>query len=126
MVYYKLTGLAVAGALGALARYGLAGLFPTSPGGGFPLGTLIVNVVGCFVFGVLWALFEDNVQVGGEMRVVLFTGFLGAFTTFSTFIFETRQLLAESQYILATVNVVAQNTLGLALLILGFVIGRVI
>jgi CrcB protein len=123
---YKLIWLAIAGGIGALARYGLAGLFPTSPGGGFPLGTLIVNVVGCFVFGLLWAVLEDKVWFSGEMRVVLFTGFLGAFTTFSTFIFETRQLLAESQYVLALVNVAAQNVLGLVLLILGFVIGRLI
>jgi len=83
-------------------------------------------VAGCFLFGLLWAVLEDKVQVGGEMRAVLFTGFLGAFTTFSTFIFETRQLLVESQYVLAVVNVGVQNTLGLGSLILGFAIGRLI
>ncbi len=116
----------MAGGIRALARYGLAGLVPTLHSGEFPLGTLVVNVVGCFVFGLLWAVLEDKAQVSGEMRAILFTGFLGAFTTFSTFIFETRQLLAESQYVLAVLNVAVQNVLGLAALILGYVIGRVI
>jgi CrcB protein len=126
VVVHKLIWIAVAGGIGALARYGLSGLVPTSHGGEFPLGTLVVNVVGCFLFGLLWAVLEDKVQVSGEMRAILFAGFLGAFTTFSTFVFETRQLLAESQYALAVVNVAAQNVLGLAALILGYVIGRVI
>ena len=123
---HKLIWLAVAGALGALARYGLVGFVQRLCAGGFPFGTVVVNVAGCFLFGLLWAVLEDKVQVGGEMRAGLFTGFLGAFTTFSTFIFETRQLLAESQYILAIVNVGVQNVVGLASLILGFAIGRVI
>lgn len=123
---HKLIWLAVAGAVGALARYGLAGFVQRLYAGGFPIGTVAVNVAGCFLFGLLWAVLEDKVQVGGEMRAVLFTGFLGAFTTFSTFIFETRQLLVESQYVLAVVNVGVQNTLGLVSLILGFAIGRLI
>lgn len=116
----------MAGGIGALARYGLAGVFPTSHSGGFPLGTLIVNVVGCFIFGLLWAVLEDKLSVSGEMRAILFTGFLGAFTTFSTFVFETRQLLVELQYTLAVANVAVQNTLGLICLVVGFGIGRLI
>ena len=123
---HKLIWLAVAGAVGALARYGLVGFVQRLYAGGFPIGTVAVNVAGCFLFGLLWAVLEDKVRVSGEMRAVLFTGFLGAFTTFSTFIFETRQLLVESQYVLAVVNVGVQNTLGLVSLILGFAIGRLI
>ena len=123
---HKLIWLAIAGGIGALARYGLAGLVQRFFTGGFPFGTLVVNIVGCFVFGLLWAVLEDKLQVSGELRVVLFVGFLGAFTTFSTFVFETRQMLTESQYLLAVANVAVQNMLGLVFLIFGFAIGRLV
>ena len=123
---HKLIWLGMAGGVGALARYGLSGLVERFNTVGFPLGTLVVNIAGCFVFGLLWAVMEDKLEVGGELRTVLFVGFLGAFTTFSTFIYETREMLSGSQYLLAVVNITAQNVFGLALLITGYAIGRLI
>ena len=54
-----------------------------------PVGTLVVNVVGCFLFGVVWSLEHERLLIGDDTRVVILAGFMGAFTTFSTFIFET-------------------------------------
>src|SRR3990172_253106 len=80
---HKLALLALAGSLGTLARYGLAGLVHRYDGASFPWGTLAVNVTGCFLVGLLAALFESRWPVTGETRVILLVGFMGAFTTFS-------------------------------------------
>lgn len=99
-VYQKLAWLAVAGAMGTLARYGLTGLaqrVAPNIAGGFPWGTLAVNVLGCFLFGLVWSLAESEWAVNSHVRVVIFVGFLGAFTTFSTYAFEAGQMLRDAR-----------------------------
>ena len=78
----KLLWLSLAGAVGTLARYSLAGVVHRISGVSFPWGTLTVNIFGCFVAGVLWALFENRWPLSGETRVLVLVGFMGAFTTF--------------------------------------------
>ncbi len=90
----QLGWLCFAGAAGTLARYGLAGLMQRLLGESFPWGTLTVNALGCFLFGVVWMLAEDRLVISGQTRFVILTGFMGAFTTFSTFAFETAALRA--------------------------------
>lgn len=116
--------LAVAGTLGTWARFGLAGVVSNWAGGTFPYGTLAVNVLGSFLFGVVWILAEERALIGAEARVVVLVGFMGAFTTFSTFAFETGQLLRDAEWLKAGLNLLAQNVVGVAALLLGFVIGR--
>ncbi|MHB0935331.1 MAG: fluoride efflux transporter CrcB [Armatimonadota bacterium] len=82
--------IALGGALGALARYGLGGLVQGNRGH-FPYGTLVVNILGCLVMGVLMGLVSANIAKP-EHRTFLGIGFLGAFTTFSTFSFEALNL----------------------------------
>lgn len=120
----KIVWLALAGALGTLARYGLAGLVQKCTGGNFPWGTAAVNIIGCLLFGILWAVLESRVSVSGQMRIVIFVGFFGAFTAFSTFIFETGQLLEQSQWFRCVGNMLLQNIAGLASLLGGLTIGR--
>jgi CrcB protein len=119
----KLVLLAVAGALGTLARYGLSGLAQRL-GAGFPWGTLAVNLAGCFLAGLLWTLFEARVAVAPQTRTVVMVGFLGAFTTFSTLILETGQMFGAAEWLHATVNVALHLGLGMAALLAGMALAR--
>lgn len=120
----KLVWLALAGALGTLARFGLGGLVPKICGENFPWGTLVVNGLGCFLFGLVWTLGEDHMVIRGETRFIILTGFMGAFTTFSTFAFETGAMLRDGQWLYALGNVLAQNVLGIIFLFVGHIVGR--
>ncbi len=122
----KLVLIAVAGGLGTLARYGLAGLVQRAVDGAFPWGTVAVNLLGCFLFGTLWSVMESRVSIGGEARAMILVGFMGAFTTFSTFAFETAQMLREAQWLLAAGNMAVQNLVGIAALLLGLALGRLV
>lgn len=122
----KLLLIAVAGGFGALSRYGLAGLVQRWSDSTFPWGTATVNIVGCFLFGLLWVVMEERFSLTPETRVVVLTGFMGAFTTFSTYMFETQQLLEDSQYLAAIGNLGFQNLVGLAAVVAGLTIGKLI
>lgn len=125
-MFWKIIYLAVAGAAGTLARYWLGGLVQKNITTDFPFGTVSVNIVGCLVFGLLWAFMESRLSFSGQMRIVIFVGFLGSFTTFSSFIFETARLLDESQWLWASANIILQNVLGLVSIIVGLTIGRLV
>jgi len=122
----KLVWIGMAGALGTFMRYGLSGVVQKACGSSFPCGTLAVNITGCFLFGLIWSLAEDRLLISGEMRTVILIGFMGAFTTFSSFAFESVQLLRDAEWALALGNVMAQNMIGLACLFLGLVAGRLL
>jgi len=85
--------IALGGSIGAVARYGLAGLVQRFTTPYFPFGTFVVNMVGCFVFGILAGVAEHRFALGPQARAFLLIGVLGGFTTFSSFSFETFQLL---------------------------------
>ena len=129
-VWQKMIWLALGGALGTMARYGLTGLVSGRSGGGasdwiaIKWGTLWVNSTGCFLFGLLWAVMERRGSLSDEVRLAVFTGFLGAFTTFSTYAFESFELSRSGQWGAVTVTVLAHNGLGLLLAWVGFSIGR--
>ena len=92
---------------------------------GFPWGTLTVNVLGCFLFGLIWTLTQQRFMIGVETRTILLVGFLGSFTTFSTFLFETDQMIEHAELLLVGLNVVGQLGLGLGAYLLGAFLGRV-
>lgn len=123
---YKLILIAAAGGLGALARYGLGGLVHRIWDASFPWGTLVVNLSGCFFFALFWALAEQRLAISLEARLMVLTGFMGSFTTFSTFIFETGMFMRDGQWVMALANLVAQNLMGLVALLLGFAVARLI
>jgi CrcB protein len=125
-VVWKLLLIAAAGGLGTLARYGLAGAVQNLAGRTFPWGTVVVNVLGCFVFGALWSAMQDRLAVSVQMRQIVLVGFMGAFTTFSTFVFETGQLTRDAQWIMAAGNLALQNGVGLAALFAGLTLGRLL
>lgn len=119
--------LGIAGALGALSRYGLSGMVQWLFGERFAWGTLVVNGLGCFLFGFIWMLAaEERMLISGQTRFIVLTGFMGAFTTFSTFAFETTRYLNDSQWTLAAGNLIGQNVLGLLCVFIGMAAGRLL
>ena len=105
---------------GAIARYLLSGAAQRWHGGTLPLGTLTVNVLGCLVIGASLALVEDRPLLSPNQRLFLTIGLLGSFTTFSTFGYETVELLRDAEWRWASLNVAANVVMGVA----GVVAGR--
>jgi len=127
MILQKLLLIGLAGALGSLARYGLSGLvqrrFSESV---LPWGTICVNLLGCFVFGLLWSVMQERLSMSSDLRAIVLVGFMGAFTTFSTFVFETQGLMQDSLWLSAMGNIMLQNVVGIAALLCGLAVGRFI
>ena len=122
----KLLWIAVAGAFGTLSRYGLAGLVQRFAGEGFPWGTFVVNAAGCFLFGLVWMIADRHIHFPAGARAALLIGFMGAFTTFSTYIFESAELVRAGQYIAAAGNLGGQLAISAIALILGTMLGRLV
>ncbi len=102
------------GFVGSILRYGLAlGVHRWKGGSTFPLETLVINVTGCLVFGVLVGWSESRGAFSDPMRVLLFSGLLGGFTTFSAFGFETFRLLRDGQWFAAMISSALQLVLGI-------------
>jgi CrcB protein len=118
--------IAAGGALGALGRAGLTALAQRWLGAGFPYGTLAVNLVGCLLFGLVWALTEGIAHDTTEIRLLVLTGFMGALTTFSTYAFDSAQLWQGGRILAFAANLAFQNLLGLACVFLGFALGRLV
>lgn len=120
----KLLLVASGGALGALCRYGLSGFVHRFLPADYPFGTTAVNVLGCFLFGLVWIMADERYLIRAEGRIFLLAGFMGAFTTFSTYIFETGQLMRNFQWLYAGLNLTCQIILGFLALTLGMAAGR--
>lgn len=110
--------VAVGGALGALARYGLTGWVQAQVTGGFPWGTLVVNILGSFLLGASVAWLASS-AVAPETREFFTIGLLGAFTTFSTFTYETVALVREGDLLRAGGYLAGSLGLGLVALVAG-------
>jgi CrcB protein len=120
----KILALALAGALGTLCRVGISALFgqwlPR-----FPWGTIVVNLIGCFLFGLVWALSASHRIQSVELKLYVLGGFMGAFTTYSTYIFDTVQLSQNQGFRAAAAYFVSQNLAAVGALYLGLTIGRI-
>ena len=109
------------GFLGSVLRYGLSGLVHRqAPLTTFPYGTLVVNLLGCFVIGALAGLVESRQLCGPEFRRFALIGLLGGFTTYSTFGYETFAMIRGAEYVRAVANVGIHVILGLALVGAGY------
>lgn len=115
--------VALGGALGAVLRFGVSRATVHLMGTGFPWGTLVVNVGGSFVAGVLWAILGSTVGQQ-RMNALFFIGLLGAFTTFSAYSVESLRLYEDGHMLLAAVNVLANNIGALAAVAGGVLLGR--
>jgi CrcB protein len=117
--------IGVAGAFGALARYGVEGLVARRAGS-FPWGTFVVNVSGSFLLGLVFTLLSERVALAPWVRASVSIGFLGAYTTFSTLSLESYRLIEARSYGLAGANLLGSVVAGMLALYGGVVLGRAI
>ncbi|HKO56237.1 MAG TPA: fluoride efflux transporter CrcB [Thermoanaerobaculia bacterium] len=122
MTRYLIVGLG--GFAGAIARYGLGVWIGSLWRRPFPLGTFLINISGCFLLGALLAFAAERASIGEPWRLLLATGFLGAYTTFSTFEYETFALARGGAAGWAVANVVASVIVGYLAVQMGVAIGR--
>ncbi|MFC4349790.1 fluoride efflux transporter CrcB [Kordiimonas lipolytica] len=121
-----LLAIAVGGAAGALSRHFVAGAIMRAVGIGFPYGTFAVNILGSLIMGFLVTAFAHSLSVSQEMRGLLAVGFLGSFTTFSTYSLEIVRLIERSEWMLASLYAFGSLALGVAGLFAGIRLGRIL
>ena len=119
----KLLLLLGGGALGTLLRYLISGIPHRYTDTVFPWGTLLVNVSGAFLIGLIWGVFEER-GISPHIRTFIFIGILGGYTTFSTFALESMNLFKEGAIKLAFVNILANNLLSIVLVFGGFFLAK--
>ena len=120
----NIIAIGVAGLIGTLARYWLNEAVTNRLGPAFPYGTLAVNLVGCFAIGFLYYAFTDGFAAHPTLRSAVFVGFLGGFTTFSSFGLQTFTLLEAGQTLQAAMNIVVSNAGGLFFVWVGYLVSR--
>ena len=113
----------VGGSIGTIGRYAISNLL--SKASNFSLGTLFVNVLGSFLIGALWLL-SEKINMNTNLKLFLFTGLIGAFTTFSTYILESFQLFQNGEIKLALTNIVLSPIFGLLALSLGYFLSKIL
>jgi CrcB protein len=111
--------IAVFGAMGTLARYGLQGIVQIRLVSTFPYGTLLVNLSGCFLLGLVGQFTMNRMVISPDWRVAIAVGFFGGYTTFSSFGWETAKLLEEGAWLRASVYMSASVVAGLLLTVAG-------
>jgi fluoride exporter len=124
MLKYLVIG--AGGFTGAIARFAVAAWIGQRWGRSFPLGTFAINVSGSFLIGLLMYLLTEKLMVNPQWRLFLVVGFLGAYTTFSTFEYETGKLVKDGEWILATLNVVGSVIAGFIALKTGEILAKII
>lgn len=122
----KFIYLAIGGLSGTFARYFLAGAVYELLGTRFPYGTLIVNLFGCFIIGIFTTIAENKFLINPNLKVLLMIGFCGAFTTFSTFIFETSNLIRDGETSRAFINVILSVIIGFVVFRIGVFLGDIL
>jgi fluoride exporter len=115
----RIVWIAVFGAIGTLARYGLQGLIQIRVTSGFPYGTLVINLTGCFFLGLIGQFALNRLVISPDWRVAITVGFFGGYTTFSSFGWETAKMLEDGEWLRATTYVATSVIAGLLLSILG-------
>jgi len=123
-MWTKIMLLGIGGFIGSNMRYWISNLVMNSLGSYIPYGTLIVNALGSFILVFLAIYGTEVVEVDPRLRILLGTGMMGAFTTFSTFSLETFSLIKSSNYLLALINIVSNIGIGLCAAWLGFVAAK--
>jgi CrcB protein len=115
----RLILIAIFGAAGTLARYGLQLLLQGRAGSTFPYGTLLVNLTGCFLLALIGQFTLNRMVISPDLRVAIAVGFFGGYTTFSSFGWETAKMLESGEWLWATTYVAASVLAGLLLSVAG-------
>ncbi len=120
----KIVYIAIGGAIGALLRYFVSGIAYKIMGATFPYGTLSVNLIGSFLIGFFFEALEESL-ISPDIRMMIFIGIFGAFTTFSSFSLETVNLMRDGEFLMALWNVLLNNILGIGLAFLGVLLAKI-
>ena len=112
------------GAVGSMLRYGVQRILQVQGTASFPTGTLLVNIAGCFLIGILWSIVSRSLTWNEEMKLLLMTGFCGGFTTFSAFTLEGIGLLKENKTSLFFIYLTASVVGGLLATFIGIRIAK--
>lgn len=120
----QVIAIAIGGALGALSRYWVVGLVSRLFERNFPYGTLTVNIIGSFVIGIGYIFIIERLHITSEWNAVLMIGFIGAFTTFSTFSLETVNMLHEGRLIAALIYIFSSVLICLLATAAGILLGK--
>jgi CrcB protein len=115
----RLLLIALFGAIGTLARYGLQGLVQVRTGGTFPYGTLLINLTGCFLLALSYQLTVNRMIISPDLRIAIGVGFFGGYTTFSSFGWETAKMLEDGEWLPAAAYVGASVIIGILLSVAG-------
>jgi len=115
----KLFLIALFGAIGTVARYGLQGVVQLRMGSMFPYGTLLINLTGCFLLGLIGQLTLNRMLISSDLRIAIAVGFFGGYTTFSSFGWETAKMLEDGEWLRAATYVSASVLAGLLLSVAG-------
>ena len=115
----RLVLIAIFGAIGTLARYGLQGLVQVRVASAFPYGTLLINLTGCFFLGLIGQFTLNRMVISPDWRVAIAVGFFGGYTTFSSFGWETAKMLEDGEWLRASAYVAASVVAGLLLSVAG-------
>ncbi|MCX7985243.1 MAG: fluoride efflux transporter CrcB [Bacteroidetes bacterium] len=113
------------GGIGAVLRYWLSGAIPRYWGSSFPYGILTVNILGCFLIGIVMTVFENRFLINPSLRMFIAIGIIGGFTTFSTFSYETLAMLHDSEFLKAGLYVTSSVLFGLGATYIGSIIGKI-
>lgn len=116
----------IGGGVGSVFRYLVSGWVYAVWGSNFPYGTLAVNLAGSFIIGFFLTLAEDKFLISPDIRVLVAIGFVGGFTTFSTFTYETMKLLRNGSFIIGGLNIVVSMTIGLIAVWFGSILAGLI
>ncbi len=115
----------IGGGLGVLSRYAVFELSIKYHSSGFPVGTFMINLIGSFVIGLLWGIFQAK-DIAPGLRIAIFVGFLGGFTTFSSFMLESMKLIKDKKVLVAILYIILSNIMGLVLVFGGYLLSQAI
>jgi CrcB protein len=122
----KFIVVGIGGFFGAIARFWVGGYIGNKMGTRFPYGTFVINCSGCFLIGLIVTLLTEKTHWNANWRYLIPIGFIGAYTTFSTFEYETLRNVQDGQFLVASLNIVLSLVIGFVCVWLGVVAGRVI
>ncbi|KAA1289450.1 MAG: fluoride efflux transporter CrcB [SAR202 cluster bacterium] len=115
----KIIMILAGGGLGAVARYTLGSQIDKNLNLSFPVGIFFVNLLGCFLIGLIVSIFENKLIFSENLKIFLIIGFLGSLTTFSTFAFDNYNFMTQKNILLLFANIFLTNTFGLLMVLIG-------